>query len=293
MTWYLKLIFSFLICTGALASKDLIIKLLFNNGVSFSQIIFYTGVFGLASSVILVGLKKDPVKVNEIRYQVSRMFIVAISGALVFYSFKLLSPTVINIGSKMTLPIMIILSSLFSLPYSRKEKTLAALTLLVMLTFFYQAMAADFTALLGLGILLLSTFVMIAEYMTLNHTVRTESPALISSVPSLSLIILGCILSYSLNESLVLDGYSQLPFLTLCGFFYFVVYYSGIIRYKILPPGLAEFPSLLTILIVWPVDKLFFGGNISPNTLVFGMVAIVMVGYIIHEHRKSVIPPIS
>ncbi|MDC9622376.1 hypothetical protein PSI22_12205 [Xenorhabdus sp. XENO-7] len=285
--WYLKLATSFLICATALAFKDLIIKYLFNQNVMFSQLFFYTGFFSLTLSVIISKLNKHAFAISNKKYQVRRVFIVCISTSLAFLSFKLLSPTVVNIGSKITLPLMILLSSFLVLPYAKKEKLLAGITMIIMLIFFYQSLSIDKASLLGIGILLLSAFFMIAEYMTLSHTVKYESQALVCLVPSVSLILLGIIFSIIFNESLFYISGKLITGLSICGILYFIAYYSGVIRYKLLPPGLAEYPSLMTILIVWPVDVLFFNGNMSFNTIIFGILALILLGIIIREHRKS------
>lgn len=284
--WHLKLAISFFICAGSLACKDLIIKYLFNHGVLFGQLIFYIGVFSLCFSAMFSKINKDKFTVKNKQLQTSRIFIICISSSLVFLSFRLLSPTVVNIGSKITLPLMMLLSPIFGFSYAKKEKNLALVTIAIMLLFLYQSLSNDSASLLGIGMLLLSTFFMIAEYITLNKTVHSESPALICSIPSLSLILLGVGFSAWFGESLFNITNEMLIIMATCGFFYFVAYYSGIIRYKLLPPGLAEYPSLLSVVIICPVDNLFFGETISINTLIFGLAALILLGFIIREHKK-------
>lgn len=257
--WYVKLVIFFLICAFALAAKDLLIKYLFNSGILFNHIIFYTGLFSLIISLLFSLCRKEKFAIVHKKYQFWRIIIVSLSAFFVFLSFQLLCPSIVNIGSKMTLPLMILLSSFLALPYGKKEKYLALLTLAIMFIFFYQALYCDNTSRVGLLILLISTFCMIGEYMTLSHTVKKESSALICSIPSVSLILLGISLSFVFNEPLWVLNKNTF-FLLLCGLSYFIAYYSGIIRYKLLPPGLAEYPSLMSIFFIWPVDVFFYRG---------------------------------
>lgn len=285
--WYLRLTIIFFICAAALAAKDLIIKHLFNSGVLFSQIVFYTGVFALLFSILLSWYKKEKFVITNKKYQAFRILIVCFSASFSFLSFKLLCPSIVNIGSKMTLPFMILISPLLALPYGKKEKYLAVFTLGIMSLFFYQSLCHDESIWFGILILLISTLFMIGEYITLNTTVKKESPVLICTIPSVALIMLGGIYAFVFNEPLFTMSTPSVLFLLCCGFSYFIVYYSGIIRYKLLPPGLAEYPSLMTILFIWPIDVFFFGGKISVNALIVGLTGLVLLSIIIREHRKT------
>ena len=273
-------------CALSLACKDILFSLLFRYGICFTQIIFYTGLSCLFFSLLHFCVSKQKMWCRDLKLQCKRVFWVSISSIFAFAVFKYLSPTIISIGVKMTFPLLVILSRFLKTDYSGKERLVAWGTICVLFLFFILTIreGADLFGLTLLGLAILS---MVGEFQTLSFSIHADNPALVCFAPSFGLVLVGLLLAGIGQGDISFPALMEGSMLFVCGLCLFFIYYTAKSRYTLLPPGLAEYPTLLATLFVWPVDAYFLGSIISERVLLTGFIAIIMMAFLLYiRHQR-------
>ena len=121
----------------------------------------------------------------------------------------------------------------------------------------------------------------------LSKAVKDENKFYIYSTPSLALLISGIIMSYGDFNIILPIRLEVLILLILCGFMFFMAYYTSIIRYKYLPPGLAEYPSLVTYFILLPIDLIFFNGSFDSFVFLNAVIILSLMSILVKVRVKG------
>lgn len=262
--------------TLTVAFRDIVFRFAFANGMEFAPMAVLTGILGITLSVLFLGRSKANYRVKNKRLLIARLAMNLLSTFLVLKAFELLSPSFIAITTKSALPFLIVAAPMIKDlrgKYSRQEQALAICALLSIGSFSYITLSAD-VPLFGLIILTVSIVMTLAEFLLLSKSVKEESPFYISAVPSFSLLIVGVATqAFGGHMPLITPTYILLG--ALAGIMFFLAYYTSLVRYKVLPPGLAEYPSLFTYFLILPMEVFLLNGKFE--IFVFANAVIVLL----------------
>lgn len=259
MRKFLPLIASFLGFAICIAARDVSYRWIFQQGVTPGTVMFLSGAASFLTSIIFSLFSKHSFKINKPKVQLWRLAITCCAGYAVIKSFFYVSPSHIAILSKAALPILILIGSFFGHSFVSREKIMATLVLEA-LAFFALILPSGELSLIGFIILSLSIAFTLIEFLFLAAAVKNESPFYMSATPSLGLILAGIASGCDFDSLKLLT----IIVLALSGILFFLAYLTSSIRYKILPPGLAEFPSLMTYFFILPLEILVYDKKPSP-----------------------------
>jgi len=264
---------AFLAYTLSLASKDILSRFLVTHGVPAPHFLLVGGAVAFVVALLIALVRKQKLAPESVKYQGVRILLDAMSWAFATLAFKYLNATSISIISKAYIPVLVLIGPWIGNRFSTKQKALASAALAAMV-FFAFANRAPNEDLLGYFYLLLTTITVSAAYIMLRHSTIKESPFIVAAVPALACVLVGGLWGMQIQMPLAT---STLNFVLeiACGFLIYALYIASIYRYRVLPVGLAEYPTLLTGFVILPVEYWLFG--LQPKPLYLANLALVLV----------------
>ncbi|NOI60592.1 hypothetical protein [Vibrio coralliilyticus] len=281
------IIISFIIFAFSLSMRDVFFRHLLLDGNSLSVICFWTGFFGLVFSFFTVKRKEELILLKP-KFQFLRLILNGFSCTMVVYIFTEMSPSTVSILTKSGMPLTILVGSFLGHKFFSKEIKLSYLIILCISTFAFLSLESDEkTSHIALIILFTSILLTVSEFLLLSKAVKDENKFYISSTPSLALLISGIIMSNGELNVILSIKFEVFILLFLCGLMFFMAYYTSIIRYKYLPPGLAEYPSLVTYFILLPIDLAFFNGNFDSFVFFNAVIILSLMSILVKVRVKG------
>jgi len=132
---------------------------------------------------------------------------------------------------------------------------------------------------------LLGVFFVIAEYVMLRDSSRDEPVFIVAAVPALACVLVGLI-GLSTDGGWGQWGWLSHPnalFLgTAAGALIYAIYFLSIFRYRLLPLGVSEYPSVLSTLVVLLSEYLLYSHIPTPRHAVslfvlLGLITITLI----------------
>ncbi len=277
---------SFLVFALSLSMRDVLFRYMLVNENSLSLVCFGTGIFSLLFSVVFID-KVEMFKIVKPKVQFIRLIMNCFSWTLIIYIFSLLEPSITSILTKSGMPLAIIFGAVFGHSFLSKEKKLAVVILFLIFSFaFLSTQVYDDIPLSTLMVLAVAIVLTVFEFMFISKSVRDENKFYIWSTPSVALILSGLFLMDGDFSSILNVDIKLLTLLFFSGLMFFLSYYTSMVRYKYLPPGLAEYPSLLTYFILLPIDLILFDGVFNVIVFLNAVVILLLMSNLIKERLK-------
>ncbi len=277
--------------TVLLAGKDVISRYVLVHGVPTYHLLTVSGGAALIFSFLFSVALGQSRKVCSYRAQVVRLILDAVSWGLVAEAFRLLNATSISIVSKAYIPFLVLLGPVLGNHFSRKQNALAlgSMVSMVAFAFFSRDPAESLWGYLYLGLAVLTVA---AGYIMLRQSSLKESPFIVTATPALACLLMGVIGSMHAKEfALVPDPYWYLEI--LCGLLIYGLYTASIYRYKILPLGLAEYPTLLTCFLILPSEYMLFGWVPSITYIAHLGLTLIAIGLVVYWNINRATKPAS
>lgn len=281
------------VCIGfilILSAKDLLFRIMAIQGLDATDILFLTGVGCFISSTLFSVIlsswgHRDVFAFGSLRVQLLRLVISGTSSLFIANAFKYLNATTVTMASKIYIPLMVIIAPLFGVFYNRKQRGIALFAICSILLFaFFDTTSLD--KMTGFYFIGLAVFCVILEYILLRKATFISGLFWLSFIPSLSCILYGLLLSKNgiclLNEENLFMG-------LLSGFMLYLVYTASSLRYKLLPLGISEYPSLFTALVLLPVEIKYYQWNPNWIYLACLFVTIFLMILTLYFKNKNVI----
>ncbi len=266
--------------TVIVASKDIVSRFLLVQGIPVAHLLLFAGGTAFFIALFQALTRGTSLHVNSYRYQTVRLLLDGAAWAFATQAFKLLNATSISIISKAYIPLLILIGPLLGNVFSRKQYFFASSAFLAMVAFAFFSRAPN-ESLLGYLFLLLSTLTVAASYIMLRHSTIKESPFVVVATPALACVMVGAVWGLQLEMPLAATG-PEFALEAICGLLIFGLYTASIYRYRLLPVGLAEYPTLLTAFLILPAEYFLFGW--FPSVLYLANISLVLflVGYCVY-----------
>lgn len=164
----------------------------------------------------------------------------------------------------------------------------------MMVIFFFTYLSVselDTDSVIALSVLVLSIFFTVAEFMFISKTVKGENHFYISATPSVSLMLVGLLLALNESISILFIGTKLSLLFFISGILFFTAYYSSIIRYRYLPPGIAEYPALLTYFVLLPVDVFLFNKSFNVASFLCAILVLLALSILLNSRLKDKLTP--
>jgi drug/metabolite transporter (DMT)-like permease len=266
-----------------LSVKDILYRYLLVGGTPVSTLLFISGLGNLILATTLALINNQSFAPKSWKFQTLRLITNCFFWLALAQGLSLVSATSVALFSKAYVPLLILAAPLLGIKYSNTQKTLAFFTLLVMGIFVIAGRASN-ESLLGFGFVFVAVLAVMIEFIMLRKSAFKESTFILAAVPGLACLSCGFfwIVTTSNTQQIAEISLLEIVLAVISGFSIYGAYFVTVIRYKILPLGLAEYPALLTAVVLLPTEYVLFNQWPSQLYLANLTIALVPIGYILY-----------
>lgn len=274
-----------------LALKDLIFRGLALKGMSAGQLLFFVGTgCGFLATMVAV-ISRGTIALKSVPLQLLRFMVAGLSGYFIAEALHLLNASSVAMVSKIYIPLLLIVSPLVGVQYSRRQKLLALVSIAAICTFAFFVYAGGQPA-AGFLYAIAAALLVMVEYITLRRTSLSESLFWTAFTPALSCIAFGLLGAGSTGIRQV----AALPLIEVAtaisaGGILYLIYAVSVFRYRLLPIGISEYPSLATALLLLPLEYVFFGWRPDSAYIACLVTTTLLMGMTIYfrDHRSPIL----
>jgi hypothetical protein len=244
-----------------LAVKDLLFRVLALEGMSSGQILFIVGLACGITSISVAVLTRGQIELKNKKLQLVRFFVAGLSGYFIAEAFHVLNASSVAMVSKIYIPLLLLVSPLIGVSYTARQKVLAAASIGAIVIFILCTHQPEMP-IAGYGYAIIAALLVMVEYITLRRTALSEKLFWTAATPAMSCLVYGLLTAGPTNVIQILDmPIATIAIAFLAGVILYLVYAVSIHRYRILPLGISEYPSLVTALVLLPLELLIYGGH--------------------------------
>lgn len=267
----------------ALAFKDVGLKACLVYGLTPQQTLIMVG-FALLVGSAMATIATDPRRVLEtpIRrlLQPVRLCVNIVAWCSMIISLDLLDASTVNVLNKATIPAIVLLGALVGTAYRSSEIILSVSLLSAILGYSIYIVTSLAAPIDGLGIFTISLSAVVIEYLFLAKVARDGSLLDMTLPPSVGMMIGGIAIA-AIDESglsLALSD-EQAFFITLTAVALIMAYMTSKVRYRLLPAGIADVPTVFVYFIIVALEWMLFGRPVTVAET--GVAGIVLVTYVV------------
>lgn len=263
----------------SLMGTGLAMKLLALDGISTGQSLFGRGCACLVLVVLFAVRQKLTLKVKSPSTQMIRAVVAGL--ALTFYtiSYAHISASAVSVLSNIDVPLLIALGPIVGVRNSRLVRGAALLSILFLMMFVW-GMDHSAITIYGLSYLLVGTLMLCFGYQFIKLSMAEENQAVAVMVPALAIMAFGLVQMLYYGESWQLLTAKHLTLTVISGSCMFFAYYATMQLYRIADIATAEFPTLLSSLLIQPIE-FFLTGEATKSIYVVSTIGFIVTTYII------------
>jgi len=266
-------IIPFLVFTIALSFKDIFIKQSLITGTPISLLLIIMGVTLLIPCLIFEFSKtKSMPKLNS-KFNLSRYFINIILNTSMIMSIYYLDASTINVLNKSTIPLTILIGSAFGLIYTQKEKLISAFLVVITLIYAMYSFLYFNYSYIGFILFSISLIAVCIEFLLLAKATVSGNSLDVIMPPALGMISGGVLLmgyDYTADNLSLNITTKMLTLSFMAGFALLFAYSTSKARYKLLPPGIADSPTIFSFFFIYIIEvslgvKAFYIFDLVPS----------------------------
>ncbi len=279
-----------IILVSSLMITGLAMRILAVKGISVSDSMLLRGLSCLGLTIIFARRRRLSLRPKSMRTQVIRAGIAGLALSFFSLSYLWLSASAVAVLSNIDVPLLAVLGPLIGIRSSRRTRVLSALTI-SFLVFYISSIESEGQLVWGLTSLLFGTFLLCFGYVFIKKTMNDENEAITILVPSIAII------AFALAEILVAGASIQAwtPLLVCLGFVsglgMFGAYIATMRLYKITDIVSAEFPTLISAIVIQPIEAVFLGEKLKATYILSSLGFVVMTYFIMKMQNLEVVEP--
>lgn len=265
----------------SLVISGICLRFLAINGISSSSSLILRG----GSCFLIVSLYALKQRLSliprSLRTQLIRALVAGFALMLFTISYNWLTASAISVLSNIDVPLLVVFGPLIGIQASLRVRALALFSI-SFLVLFVSGLEANTNLIYGLTSLTVATVLLCFGYLFIKKSMNEENQAVTILVPSIAIIVYGVIQKpndiFSLPPQFLLIGF-------LSGASMFGAYYATMRLYVQTNIASAEFPTLISSLMIQPIEALFLDAPLHLTYLLasLGFVATV---YLLLEWQK-------
>lgn len=249
-----------------LALKDLLIKQSLMQGAQVHEAMLAIGCSMLVATFLFLLWERSGVNSLVAYFRLPRLLTNTVAAVAMVMSIQYLDASMVNILNKSTVPLLILFGAASGYSYTRRELGIASFIIATTAAFTAFALYAYSYEGIGYGLFYLALFSLCVEFIYLAG-IATKAP--VSSMlftPALGMLIGGAICLVFIQNTSEAGGNSNHYWLsTAAGACLVFAYASSAARYKLLPPGLADTPTIFTFFLIY-LGELLLGTKVLAVT---------------------------
>jgi len=272
---------------NGLAARSLAIK-----GLPYYDSLSSRGLFCLLLVFIFSRHKKLTLIPKSIKNQIFRACIAGLALSLFTLSYKWLSASTVAVLSNVDVPLLVLLGSSVGIRSSFKIKILS-LTSILLLVFYMRGLEQQSDLYLGLMSLGSGCLLLCFGYYFIKRSMEEENEAITILTPALAVLVFGLLQRALTKESSVSWNTFMVFESFLAGVGMFGAYYATMRLYEITDIATAEFPTLISSIVIQPLEAMFLHSSIQTPYLLSSVVFVGIVYYILRleNHSDSIALP--
>ncbi len=223
---------------------------------------------------------------KSIRTQVLRAGLAGLALSLFTLSYKWLTASSIAVLSNIDVPLLMVLGPLVGIRCSLKTKVLSLIAM-ALLVFYVLSMDTQPKLYLGIGTLGVGCLLLCFGYYFIKRSMQEENEAVAILTPALAILFFGIVQHLYAGSSGPAWTWPMVCEAFLAGVGMFGAYYATMRLYALTDLAKAEFPTLISSLIMQPLEFIFLNTPMEAACL-FSSAAFVWVIYqVLFSQNKS------
>lgn len=222
---------------------------------------------------------------HSLKTQIFRALLAGMALTFLSLSYNWLTASTVAVLSNMDVPLLIVLGPLLGVPSTKKTQILSLISILF-LVWYISNLEIQINLVYGLGSLTLGSLLLCFGYLYIKKSMTDENKAVAILTPSLAIILYGFIekawagggVSSAWTSTCLSIGF-------LSGIGMFLAYIATMKLYELTDLASAEFPTLISSIIIQPAELLFLNEPIHKIYLLSSIGFVVMT-YLIMRLQK-------
>lgn len=211
--------------------------------------------------------------------QLVRALVAGLALTLITKSYESLSAASVSVLGNVDVPLILVLGSLVGQPVRRRDQVIAAGALAILFAY-VLTLEGGRQIFEGVFYLFMGSVLLCFGYHFIQKSMKEENPAITILTPSISIAVFGFIQLFLRDEGLSQLGsqgaltFMNLTLLILSGLMMFLTYLVTMKLYELVSIAEAEIPSLLTVILVQPLEFYLF------NEVPQAMTIVITLGFL-------------
>jgi len=270
----------------SLVVVGLCIRLLALQGVPVSESLILRG-FSCFIFVIIYAIKYHLSLIpKSLKSQLLRATLAGLALTFLSLSYNWLTASTVSVLSNIDVPLLLVLGPLIGIQASRLARVLSLISILFLL-WYLANLERQVNLLYGLGALTLGSLLLCFGYLFIKKSMMEENKAVAIMTPSLAIVFYGLFEMMGGSGSISSAwNQSNLIFCILSGAGMFIAYIATMKLYEITDLATAEFPTLISSIVIQPAELIFLNEPIHRIYLI-SSIGFVLMTYFIMTLEKS------
>jgi hypothetical protein len=255
-------------------------------GVPYYHSLSSRGIFCL---LIVVGFalhKNLSLLPKSLKIQSVRGLLAGLALSSFTLSYNWLSASSISVLSNIDVPLLLALGPSIGIPAKRSTRLMALISISFLIIYVY-VMEPEPNLHLGIMLLSLGSLLLCLGYLFIRKSMKEENEAVTILVPSIAIIVYGLVQNMYSSDLGPIWDMSTYVLSFLSGASMFGAYYVTMRLYSITDLASAEFPTLLSSIIIQPVEALFLNEDIKMSHLILSLLFISAVYLILTWEKRQ------
>ncbi len=273
----------------SLMGTGLAMRALAMSGISTGENLVTRGIVCIVVVIIFSRLKKLTLRIKSPKTQLIRASIAGL--ALTFYtvSYGKISASAISVLSNIDVPLLLVLGPFIGMKTELRIRSAATISIFFLVCFIY-GMEHSTASFIGLVTLLIGTILLCFGYWFIKQSMNDENEAVTIFVPAFAILFFG---SLQLLWAPVTENYWHAKEILLAiasGICMFFAYFATMRLYRITDIASAEFPTLISSLLIQPIEYLLLNVEVKAIYLASSFGFVVCTFFILRWQNLMEVP---
>ena len=274
---------SFLIIS--LVGLGLCIRALALNGMPVAESLVLRGLSCLAFVIFFAYRRQLSLIPKVLKTQILRAVLAGLALTLLTLSYNWLSASSVSVLSNVDVPLLVVLGPVIGVQATKRARLLS-LASIAFLVWYVANLESQVNLAYGLGTLLSGTLLLCFGYLFIKKSMTEENQAVAILTPAVAIVLYGLIESAGHVAAALTPA--NLALSALSGACMFLAYIATMKLYDLTDIAIAEFPTLISSIVIQPVETLFLNEPMQAAYLLPSL-GFVMMTFFIMNLQKPVL----
>jgi drug/metabolite transporter (DMT)-like permease len=275
-----------LLLVGSLVLTGLCIRSLALQGLPYYHSLSSRGFFCLLLVIGFGRFKQQSLIPKALKVQIFRALLAGLALSFFTLSYNWLTASAVAVLSNIDVPLLIVLAPFLGMKASGKTRGLSLISI-SFLVCYVSSLEAQPNLQLGLATLGIGSVLLCFGYLFIKKSMAEENEAVTIAVPSLAIIFYGIVqglfsdvATSTITAQMVLEAFFS-------GVGMFFAYYATMKLYSLTDLASAEFPTLISSIVIQPLEYLFLDSAVELTYLLSSIGFVLITFWIMQDQHRS------